>query len=405
MGMVRQYIEWLESGEKTSADLVALCQERIAEREPELRAWVEVAPQDGHGKGPLSGVPFGVKDTYETRGLATEFGSPIYAGRKGQTDATLVTQLRTRGAILMGKTQTTAFACFDPAPTRNPYDLRHTPGGSSSGSAAAVACGMVPFALGSQTQGSVLRPASYCGVCGFKPTYGLLSLEGLLPFAPSLDTPGLFTQNAADMRLLWNRMGFPAEAGSTRTAAASVSLDAEPEMEAAFRRTVDRLRAGGFRIEAIEFPPGWPDLLAASRLVNRYEGARTHEAVWRQYGAAMGTKLAQLIADGLQTSENEYRDALALIGEMKQKFDRLFREHPVILTPAAPGPAPTIDSTGDPRMNAPWTALGTPAISIPMTHDGPLPLGLQLTARPGDDARLLDFAVHAAPNTGHVDQS
>src|SRR5262249_27614319 len=233
-------------------------------------------------------------------------------------------------------------------------EARRTPGGSSSGSAAAVACGMVPFALGSQTQGSVLRPASYCGVCGFKPTFGLLPVEGLLPFAPSLDTPGLFTQTAADMRLLWSRMGYPAGGGSTMTAAAPASLDAEPGMGTAVPRTIDCLRAQGFRIATIEFPTGWPLLLDASRLVNRYEGARTHEAVWRQHGAAMGARLAQLIADGLDTSEDQYRDALAVIGEMKQKFDRLFREYSVILTPAAPGPAPTIDSTGDPRMNSPW---------------------------------------------------
>src|SRR5207247_1227659 len=190
-GMLRRCIEWLESGEKNSADRVALCRKRIDEREPELRAWVDVSPRDATGSGPLLGIPFGVKDIYETRGLVTEFGSLIYAGRKGQTDAALVTRLRDSGAILMGKTQTTAFASFDPSPTRNPHDLRHTPGGSSSGSAAAVAAGMVPFALGSQTQGSVLRPASYCGVVGFKPTHGLLSLAGVMPFAPSLDTAGL----------------------------------------------------------------------------------------------------------------------------------------------------------------------------------------------------------------------
>jgi len=357
---------------------------------------VEVSPQEPPRSGPLCGIPFGVKDIYETRGLATEFGSPIYAGRKGQSDAALVAQLRESGAILMGKTQTTAFASFDPAPTRNPHNLRHTPGGSSSGSAAAVAAGMVPFALGSQTQGSVLRPASFCGVVGFKPTYGLLSLEGVLPFAQSLDTAGLFTQTADDMRLLWNRMGFRADAPATAPAAAPGTLDVDPEMESAFRATIDRLNAAGFRIRTIEFPEGWLDLLAASRLVNQYEGARTHEAVWRQHGTRLGARLAQLIGDGLQLSGTQYLGALLTIAEMKQKMDRLFREYPVILTPAAPGPAPPLESTGDPRMNAPWTALGTPAISVPMAHPGSLPLGLQLTARPGDDARLLDFAVSAS---------
>jgi Asp-tRNA(Asn)/Glu-tRNA(Gln) amidotransferase A subunit family amidase len=394
MGLLKECVEWLQSGEKSAADLVALCRYRIAEREPELHAWVEASPQAALGSGPLDGIPFGAKDIYETRGLATEFGCPAFAGRKGQADAALVVQLCSRGAVLMGKTHTTPLASFDPSPTRNPRNPGHTPGGSSSGSAAAVAAGMVPFALGSQTQGSVLRPASYCGVVGFKPTHGLLSLEGVLPFAPTLDTAGLFTQDADDMRLLWSRMGY-SDAASAATTCAAVSVpDAEPEMESAFQQNVSALRAAGFRIDLIELPPGWQDLLAASRLVSQYEGARTHEAAWRQHGARLGAKVAQLIADGLQLPESCYSEALATITGMKQKMDVVFREYPVILTPAAPGPAPLgLDSTGDPRMNSTWTALGTPAVSVPMAWDGALPVGLQITARRGDDAMLLDFAV------------
>jgi Asp-tRNA(Asn)/Glu-tRNA(Gln) amidotransferase A subunit family amidase len=394
MGLLTECVEWLQSGEKSAADLVALCRYRIAEREPELHAWVEVSPQAALGSGPLDGIPFGAKDIYETRGLATEFGCPAFAGRKGQADAALVVQLCSRGAVLMGKTHTTPLASFDPSPTRNPRNPGHTPGGSSSGSAAAVAAGMVPFALGSQTQGSVLRPASYCGVVGFKPTHGLLSLEGVLPFAPTLDTAGLFTQDADDMRLLWNRMGYP-DAASTATKCAAADVpNVEPEMESAFQQNVSALRAAGFRIDLIELPPGWQDLLAASRLVSQYEGARTHEAAWRQHGARLGAKVAQLIADGLQLPESCYSEALATITGMKQKMDVVFREYPVILTPAAPGPAPLgLDSTGDPRMNSTWTALGTPAVSVPMAWDGALPVGLQITARRGDDAMLLDFAV------------
>jgi Asp-tRNA(Asn)/Glu-tRNA(Gln) amidotransferase A subunit family amidase len=397
MGMLTQCVDWLESGEKTPADLVVLCRARIAEREPELRAWVEVAPQDPLGRGPLDGIPFGVKDIFETRGLATEFGSPVYSGRKGQADAALVTQLRSQGAVMMGKTHTTALASFDPSPTRNPHDPGHTPGGSSSGSAAAVAAGMVPFALGSQTQGSILRPASYCGVVGFKPTFGLLPLEAVMPFAPSLDTAGLFTQDADDMRLLWSRMGFPTAAASAPIVCAVPDvLDAEPEMESAFRQNVNALRAAGFRVEVIELPD-WPHLLAASRLVSQYEGSRTHEQAWRQYGVRLGAKVAQLIADGLQFPESRYSQALVVIGEVKKKMDAVFREYQVLLTPAAPGPAPCgLDSTGDPRMNSTWTALGTPAVSVPMAGAGAMPLGLQMTARPGDDAMLLDFAVAAS---------
>jgi Asp-tRNA(Asn)/Glu-tRNA(Gln) amidotransferase A subunit family amidase len=396
MGILQQHIDWLESKEKTPADLVALCRQRIAEREPELRAWVEVSPQEALGSGALDGIPFAAKDTFETLGLSTAFGSSLFAGRKGATDAALVVQLRRLGAILLGKTQTTAFASFDPSPTRNPHNSAHTPGGSSSGSAAAVAAGMAAFSIGSQTQGSVGRPASYCGVAGFKPTYGLLSTEGLFPFAPTLDTPGLFTQDAGDMQLLWGRMGFPTSTCAPPICARPDSLDAEPEMEAALRQTTAQLKAAGFRVDTIPLP-GWAELTAASRLVNQYEGGRTHEQVWRQHGAAIGAKLDQLISDGLRLSQNQYQDALSVIGDMKCKMDAVFREYPVVLTPAAPGPAPHgLESTGDPRMNSAWTALGTPAISVPMACANGLPLGLQMAARPGDDAMVLAFAVSAS---------
>ena len=172
-------------------------------------------------------------------------------------------------------------------------------------------------------------------------------------------------------------------------------------MESAFRQSVEALRAAGFRVDVIELPD-WPDLLAASRLVNRYEGSRTHELAWRKHGARLGAKVAQLIAEGLQLPESRYSQALAVIGEVKKKMDVVFREYPVLLTPAAPGPAPRgLDSTGDPGMNATWTALGTPAVSVPMKWAGAMPLGLQMTARPGADALLLDFAA-GVPSSLHA---
>src|SRR5688572_24009886 len=185
----------------------------IRDTDKSIQAWVQVSPQAATGSGKLNGIPFGLKDIIETKGLATEYGSPVYKGRIGAADARIVRELRGRGAVLLGKTRTTQFAYRTPGPTRNPRNPAHTPGGSSSGSAAAVAAGMAPFAIGTQTGGSVIRPASYCGVCGFKPTYGLLPTEGVLPLAKSLDTLGFFTHTAADMLALWESLGHGA--GST----------------------------------------------------------------------------------------------------------------------------------------------------------------------------------------------
>src|SRR5688500_6837814 len=191
--------QWMRASREERVRSLQATLDHIRAVDPAIHAWVQVQPQRPTGDGPLAGIPFGAKDIMETRGLSTEYGSPIYKGRVGTTDAAVVTSLRRRGAVLLGKTHTTAFAYRTPAPTRNPRNLEHTPGGSSSGSAAAVAAGMVPFALGTQTRGSILRPASYCGVTGFKPTYGLVSIDGVLPYAKSLDTIGFFTHTPADM--------------------------------------------------------------------------------------------------------------------------------------------------------------------------------------------------------------
>src|SRR5271163_726312 len=203
--------DWLRADPKTRESGLQSCLERIKTQDTSVHAWVQVLPQEPTGQGKLSGIPFGVKDIIETRGLLTEYGSPIYKGRIGTEDAAIIREMRQRGGILLGKTETTAFAYRTPAPTRNPRDLERTPGGSSSGSAAAVAAGMVPIAIGTQTMGSVLRPASYCGVTGFKPSFGLLPLEGVLPLSHSLDTLGFFTNTPAGMLLLWDALVEPAD--------------------------------------------------------------------------------------------------------------------------------------------------------------------------------------------------
>jgi Asp-tRNA(Asn)/Glu-tRNA(Gln) amidotransferase A subunit family amidase len=392
--VLRQFLNALESGEKTPFDLLLMCLRSIAATEPDIQAWVEIAPQPSLPGGRLSGIPFGVKDIFETRGMATEYGSSLYEGRKGESDARVVADLRRAGAVLLGKTHTTAFASFDPAPTRNPRLPGHTPGGSSSGSAAAVAAGMVPFALGTQTLGSVLRPASYCGVCGFKPTFGLISVEGVLPFAPSLDTVGFFTQTADDMACLWSRgLGAGCIAGLER--AAHLRLPAEGPMTHALQQAAQRLRSRGVLVDELDPPAGWHELRDAAFTVNHYEGARSHRGRFEQHGTRIGIRLADLVRTGLQIPEEEYQAARAVVERMRVELASLFREYPAVLTPAATGAAPAgLSATGDPANNAPWTALGVPAISVPLQGSG-APLGLQITAAWGRDDALVAAAAEA----------
>src|SRR5580692_7043454 len=224
----------LEAGELTAPALAEMCRRRIAERDAEVLAWAALAAHPRPAEGPLLGLPYGAKDIFETRDLPTSYGSPLYAGRRGRRDAALIEELAGAGATLLGKTHTAAFASFDPAPTRNPRYPGHTPGGSSAGSAAAVAAGMVPFAIGTQTLGSVLRPASYCGVCGFKPSFGLVSIDGALPFAPSLDTIGFFTESADDMFCLWTR-GFGGDSEAILRRPMCLRIAADEPMERAGR--------------------------------------------------------------------------------------------------------------------------------------------------------------------------
>jgi Asp-tRNA(Asn)/Glu-tRNA(Gln) amidotransferase A subunit family amidase len=388
------FSQWLNASRETRRAALQVCLERIRSMDPSIHAWVQVLPQRPTGNGMLAEIPFGAKDIMETQGLSTEYGSPIYKGRIGTSDAAIVRDLRQRGAILLGQTHCAAFAYRTPAPTRNPRALEHTPGGSSSGSAAAVAAGMAPFALGTQTEGSVLRPASFCGVTGFKPSYGLFSLEGVLPLAKSLDTLGFFTHTPIDMLALWKAMGHPE--GQTEDFALGAPEPmplVEPPMAAAFQNALSLLRSAGVSIRPVAISEMLDNLNQATRTVEEYEAARFHEERFREYGSQLA-ELGELVQRGLQISSERYEEARRYIAECKTRVAEMYKATPVILVPAAMGPAPLgLQSTGDPRMNAPWTALGTPAISVPLPVGKGLPLGLQLTADNGQDARLLRAAV------------
>jgi len=252
----------------------------------------------------------------------------------------------------------------------------------------------VPLTIGEQTRGSVLRPASFCGVTGFKPTFDLLPMEGVLPLSKSLDTLGFFTHTPADMSALWDALGHSlGRSEEFEFGAPEPMPDVAPAMAAAFQSAVMRMRQAGVTIRPLDIAATLATLSEANLTVMTYEGARFHQQRYQQYGKKL-EDLAELVRRGMQISESTYDDAMRLIAVGRERFAELFKKTPVILTPAAVGPAPVgLGSTGDPRMNASWTALGTPAISIPMPVGDALPLGLQLTADRGQDARLLRAAV------------
>ncbi len=398
--------EWLRADRDARKRGLDVCLQRIRELDPSIHAWVQVQPERPTADGPLSEIPFGAKDIIETQNMATEYGSPLYKGRLGTKDAAIIRDMRSRGAILLGKTVTTAFAYRSPGPTRNPRNLDHTPGGSSSGSAAAVAAGMVPFTIGEQTRGSMIRPASYCGITGFKPTHDLLPMEGVLPLARSQDTLGLYTHTPTDMLALWKALGHP-EGGEEEFSfgAPEPIPECEPEMAKAFRQRISLLRRAGVSIKSVEISEMLKTLEAANDLITTYEGARFHEPRLKEFGDRLDQPLAAIVRDGLKISTERYDEATRYVSDSRVRIAEIFKSTPVILTPAATGPAPLgLSTTGDPAMNAPWTALGTPAISIPMPIASGLPLGLQMTADLGQDSRLLRAAIqlqmrfNAGPN-------
>jgi amidase len=259
---------------------------------------------------------------------------------------------------------------------------------------------MVPFALGTQTQGSVLRPAAFCGITGFKPSYGTVPLEGVLPLAPSFDTLGFFTHTAEDVLALWEVLDYDKHHGA-RPANDDFTLgvpdplpDVEPSMAAALRQTVAGLRDAGAPIQPVDLLTMLTELHAVSRVVMAYEAAIVHRERYAEHGAKLA-HIADLVEEGRSISRSHYEDALGSIAAWRDRATEIYRTTPVLLVPAAVGPAPfSLASTGDPRINSPWTALGTPAITIPMGDADGLPLGLQLTANRGNDARLLQVAVH-----------
>ncbi|MFN3624598.1 MAG: amidase [Hyphomicrobium sp.] len=416
----------IREGAISSVELVRACLDRIAAREPDVGAWEHLDPDlaleqahaadgalaAGDDIGPLHGVPLGVKDIFDTSDFPTENGSPVFAGRRPERDAACVASLRAAGAIIIGKTVTTELALLTPARTRNPASLGHTPGGSSAGSAAAVADGMVPAALGSQTAGSIIRPASYCGVYGFKPTLGLVPRGGVLMQSHTLDTVGLYGCSVEDLALITDCMTAldPDDAVSFRrsrpgligTARARPPVpprfafvkpppwsEADADMRAAFASLVERL---GDRAVEIDMPV-LADAIEWQRIVQLAENAHYYGPLLDEAPDLISPGLTQRLNEGRAVGAQTYLRAITGREPAYRAVAARLRGFSAILTAAAMGPAPEgFTSTGSPIMDGLWTYLGMPTVSLPLLEARGLPVGVQLVALRHDDARLLRTA-------------
>jgi Asp-tRNA(Asn)/Glu-tRNA(Gln) amidotransferase A subunit family amidase len=394
---------------------VALLEEslaRIRMLDPVIRAWVqvddvgaravarerEVEAKTGRVGGPLHGIPVGVKDLFHVAGMTTTAGAGPFAHERPREDAAAVIRLRAAGAVIVGKTATTEFAYMDPAETRNPWNPEHTPGGSSSGSAAAVAAGMVPLALGTQTVGSVLRPAAYCGVVGLKPTHGLIPTGGVIPLAWSLDHVGCFARSVADAAI-----GLGVLAGrsfQSLPAPPRIGLPlawvehAQPEVASHVGAVAERLARSGARVETVALPPSLAGIDPAGRRVMAVEAATYHTSRFGDDLSHHRPGIAGLVRSGLAVSGVDYVRATRERDRFRAEMAELFERHTVLLTPVAPSPAPRgLASTGDPAFCAPWSFIGAPAIALPsgVAADG-LPLAVQLVAGPHRETALLGAA-------------
>jgi len=402
----------MRTGQLTAQALIEACLECIHTREPQLRAWVTLAGEQAIAAaracdaqprtGMLHGLPTGVKDVIDTAGLATEYGSPIYRGHRPQADAACVALLRAEGGIVLGKTVTAEFATSFPGATRNPWNPEHTPGGSSSGSAAAVAACMVPLACGTQTSGSVIRPAAFCGVVGFKPTFGWLSRQGVKQVAESLDTLGSFGRTVADAALMAAAMArrptlaevVPAAPSGLTCVRSDAATEGQPEVWEAIETVLRRLSAVGVKVDRQELPSPCEQLASIHPQIEHFEAARALAFEHQTARADLSERLRDRLDHGLAQPEAVYRDALATAERCRQSMARWFDVHSLIITPAATGEAPKgLSTTGNAAFNRRWSLLGLPCITVPVMR-GPkgLPVGVQLLAPWREESRLLAAA-------------
>ena len=420
----------LRRGDLSSVKLAQSLLSRIDELDPELHAWVTIDREDVLGRaherdeqlkqsgplGPMHGIPVGLKDIFYTAGMKTTACSKIYADFVPTYDATVVVKLKEAGAIVLGKAVTTEFATADPSPTRNPWNVAHTPGGSSSGSSVAVATRMCAAALGSQTGGSTCRPASYNGIVGLKPTYGRISRHGVVPVSWSLDTVGILVRTVEDAAILLGVMsGYdPNDAGSADepvpdfTAALGRS-DGPPrigflrqfflercddEVRKHTETAVARLAGGGAIVEELNLPPSFDTCFAAHRVVNEVECAAFHEETFRNRPDEYGPQIRSRIEAGLLTPGVRYLQSQRMRRRFREELSALASRVDALVMPTTPTPAPaSLDTTGDPAFQSPWTSAGLPTITLPsgLSKLG-LPLGIQLAGGPFQEEQLLAVA-------------
>jgi Asp-tRNA(Asn)/Glu-tRNA(Gln) amidotransferase A subunit family amidase len=365
------------------------------DREAVLRRAAEATLRAG-GSQPLAGWSVAVKDVIDAAGLPTRCNSPLTPDTPANADAPVVARLKASGVFVTAKSVTASFAFLDPGPTRNPWRLDYTPGGSSSGSAAAVAAGFVRVAVGTQTGGSIVRPASFCGVVGFKPTFGTLPTEGVFPLAPSLDTVGLFTASVRDAQVAFAALvSQPVAADTDRPLRIAVLEDigcepAEPTMIAALRLAADRLRAEGHSVQSATLPPSAVEAHGCHGELMAAEAAHTHRDLFARRRDGYPPLLAAFIVRGQGVSAARLDDVKAQRARAIADLTRWIGEFDLAITPAAPGPAPRgLVSTGDHRMNRLWTYAGFPALGLPATLDPrSLPLGVQIIGAPARDSEL-----------------
>ncbi len=404
----------LRAGVFTAEAVAQDCLAHIAAREPEVQAWAWLDPEQvltqartadrrrtaGEPLGALHGIPIGIKDIIDTADMPTENGTVLHAGRRPAKDAAIITRLRDAGAIIIGKTVTTELATYAPGKTRNPHHPEHTPGGSSSGSAAAVAACMVPLAVGTQTNGSMIRPAAFCGVYGYKPTAGLIPRAGVLRQSPALDQIGVFARTVDDAALLAAQlMEQPIDFTTTDSDAsprlAFVRTLLWKDMTVDAREAYDRLiEVLGDRVTEVVMPAAAAPAWDWHRTVMETEIAENFDAEWRNGKDRLSASLRGQIERGRSVPRADYRHALAQMPVVDALFDEIYSKYDAILTPSVAGTAPRgLGSTGDPAFCTLWTFCGMPALNVPLLHGANgLPLGVQLVGPRMGDARVLRAA-------------